>query len=122
MRLQVAVPEDLTIFVPFAEDGETSVHYAGQIMPNEIHHKDEDAKLISTLIDFGGEHERQTFTVRNFNEWSDPRKFIISEQRDRNASVCAIRKRDDTACHGKQNWAWLSADRPEQEIEGLAHL
>lgn len=43
------------------EDGYTSVHFASQIPPNE--HKEEDAKLVGTLIDYGGQTEVQTHTV-----------------------------------------------------------
>ncbi len=43
--------------------GETSVHYAAKVVSNDTHYKEEDAKLISILIDYGGEPERQTFSV-----------------------------------------------------------
>lgn len=36
------------------------MHYAGDVKPGAAHFKDEDANLISTLIDYGGQIELQT--------------------------------------------------------------
>lgn len=41
----------------------TALHNAGEIKPGEAHFKEEDAKLISTLIDYGGLVELQSFVV-----------------------------------------------------------
>uniref|UniRef100_A0A914GWL2 Ion transport domain-containing protein n=1 Tax=Globodera rostochiensis TaxID=31243 RepID=A0A914GWL2_GLORO len=41
------------------EDGQTCLHYASQIAPEQIHFKDEDAKIVSLLIDNGGDPELQ---------------------------------------------------------------
>lgn len=45
------------------EEGLTAVHYAAQILSDQVTYDGEDAKLISTLIDYGGQCEIQTFTV-----------------------------------------------------------
>nr|CAD2199644.1 unnamed protein product [Meloidogyne enterolobii] len=42
------------------EDGQSSVHYASQIMPDQNHFIEEDTKIVSTLVDSGGDCEKQT--------------------------------------------------------------
>jgi hypothetical protein len=37
------------------------LHYAGNIKPGAAHFKDEDANLIATLIDYGGQTELQSY-------------------------------------------------------------
>ncbi|KAI1722541.1 ankyrin repeats (3 copies) domain-containing protein [Ditylenchus destructor] len=60
---QMTDPPDVKAYVnSLTEDGETSIHYASQVLTSQAHFKDEDAKLMSILLDFGGEPERQTFT------------------------------------------------------------
>lgn len=46
------------------DDGQTSVHYANQILPDQVHFKEEDARIVSTLVDYGGDCELQTLNVR----------------------------------------------------------
>ncbi|CAD5209581.1 unnamed protein product [Bursaphelenchus xylophilus] len=43
------------------EEGKTALHNAGEILPGSAHFENEDAKLISTLIDNGGLVELQTY-------------------------------------------------------------
>lgn len=42
------------------DDGITPLHYANQILPEQVHFKEEDAKIVSTLVDYGGDCELQT--------------------------------------------------------------
>ncbi|KAL3075605.1 hypothetical protein niasHT_034972 [Heterodera trifolii] len=44
------------------EDGQTCLHYASQIGPEQVHIKDEDAKIVSLLIDNGGDSELQALS------------------------------------------------------------
>lgn len=37
------------------------MHFAGAVKPGVAHFKDEDANLIATLIDYGGQTELQTY-------------------------------------------------------------
>ncbi|KAI6212729.1 Ion-trans domain-containing protein [Aphelenchoides besseyi] len=55
VRTQVSI-EELNL-----KDGRTALHYAGEILPWTAHFKDEDAKLVSILIDYGGQTELQTY-------------------------------------------------------------
>uniref|UniRef100_A0A915DP22 Uncharacterized protein n=1 Tax=Ditylenchus dipsaci TaxID=166011 RepID=A0A915DP22_9BILA len=60
----VAEPALVKAYVDsITEDGETSIHYASQIMSSHAHYSDEDAKIMSTLIDYGADPAKQTFTV-----------------------------------------------------------
>lgn len=45
------------------DDGQSSVHYANQILPEQVHFKEEDAKIVSILVDYGGDCELQTLNV-----------------------------------------------------------
>ncbi|CAK5065941.1 unnamed protein product [Meloidogyne enterolobii] len=44
-------------------DGQSSVHYASQIMPDQNHFIEEDTKIVSTLVDSGGDCEKQTLNT-----------------------------------------------------------
>ncbi|VDM95657.1 unnamed protein product, partial [Thelazia callipaeda] len=51
-------PQEIKEFVNArTQDGLTAVHYAAQITQNQLHFPGEDAKLINTLIDYGGQPE-----------------------------------------------------------------
>ena len=39
------------------------MHYASQVLPEQVHSKDEDARIVSALIDYGGDCELQTMNV-----------------------------------------------------------
>lgn len=55
-------PETVKEYVNYrTEEGLTALHYCGKIKPGTAHFKDEDANLISILIDYGGQTELQTY-------------------------------------------------------------
>lgn len=45
------------------KDGQSSVHYASRILPEQNHFIGEDAAIVSTLVDAGGDCEKQSFNV-----------------------------------------------------------
>ncbi|CAJ0580832.1 unnamed protein product, partial [Mesorhabditis spiculigera] len=45
-------------------DGLTAVHYAAEILPDQLHFPGEDAKLINLLIDHGGQPEIQSLNTQ----------------------------------------------------------
>uniref|UniRef100_A0A1I8AYC2 ANK_REP_REGION domain-containing protein n=1 Tax=Meloidogyne hapla TaxID=6305 RepID=A0A1I8AYC2_MELHA len=45
------------------EDGQSSIHYASQILADQNHFIEEDAKIVSTIVDAGGDCEKQTINA-----------------------------------------------------------